>query len=150
MGSYSCAGPQEGFSLVETLVATIVLGVGLVGMIHGITAVLEASQVAENYSRAVFLAAEQMELLGAEGTLRAGEFSGDFGAELPRYRWRSTVRESRGAGLFEVTVTVLAAPAEEPLYELTTLVFVAPEESPALPGAGGIERGAAARGGAAP
>ena len=141
---------QRGFSLVETLVATVVLGVGLVGMTQGITAVLEGTRTAERYSQAVLLAEEQMELIRAEGLVSEGEYDGDFGEEFPGFRWNSVVRESREVGLFEVKVTVLAMPAEEPLYELTTLVFVPPDRGAEEPRAPREAPGEGARSGETP
>jgi prepilin-type N-terminal cleavage/methylation domain-containing protein len=141
---------QRGFSLVETLVATAVLGVGLLGMTKGITAVLDGTHTAESYSRAVLLAEEQMELICAEGVVSAGEHEGDFGDEFPGFRWKSVVRESRESGLFEVEVTVLGMPAEYPVYELTTLIFVPPAREIEEPRAAGEAPGEAARSGETP
>ena len=141
---------QRGFSLVETLVAVVVLGVGLVGMIHGITAVLEGARIAEQRSRAVLLAVEQMELMRTDTSFASGEYEGDFGDDFPGYGWKSSVVESDAAGLFEITVTVIQAPAGSQLYQLVTLAFVPPEPEPVAPRTTDEASGEAARNGRTP
>jgi len=116
-----------GFSLVECVVATLILGIGLVGMTKAITAALATSHDAEHYSRAVFLAAEQMELiLNDAAFIQADEKEGEFEDALSGYKWKAVIREAGEDGLFEVTVTVLRANTGERLYELTSLTFAPP------------------------
>jgi Tfp pilus assembly protein PilV len=119
--------PSGGFSLVEAVVATLILGIGLVGMTQAITAALVTSHDAEHYTRAVLLASEQMELiLNDAAYIQADEKEGDFEAEFSTYRWKAVIKEAQEDGLYEVAVSVHLAATGERLYELTSLVFAPP------------------------
>lgn len=123
--------PREmtGFSLVEVLVAILILGIGVVGLTQGVTTALRSSKEAEWHSTAVFLAAGRMEELRADGFVIEGEEEGDFGTAFSRYRWTQSTVSTDIDGLFEITVTVADASDEKPLYELKTLLFDPPAES---------------------
>jgi Tfp pilus assembly protein PilV len=116
-----------GFSLVEAVVATLILGIGLVGMTKAITAALASSHDAEHYTRAVLLAAEQMELvLNDAAYIQADEKEGDFEEAFSGYNWKAVIKEAADDGLFEVSVTVFLTATGERLYELTSLAFSPP------------------------
>jgi prepilin-type N-terminal cleavage/methylation domain-containing protein len=115
-----------GFSLIEVMIALLVLGIGLVGITHGITTALSASKESELQTTAALLAAGQMEILRAEGYLVTGVTEGDGGSELPLYRWRQTVANSSVEGLHEVEVVVEHAKTGQAIYELRTLIFDPP------------------------
>jgi len=118
-----------GFSLVEAVVATMILGIGLVGMTQAITAALATSHDAEHYTRAVLLASEQMELiLNDAAFIQADEKEGDFEEEFASYKWKAVIKEAVEDGLYEVTVSVHLAATGEQLYELTSLVFAPPND----------------------
>ena len=120
---------SEGFSLVETICASLILGVGLVGIVEAITLSLTTSKECERYTQSVLLAAGHLEELRATGTLSAGEESGDFGELFPLYSWSQTVTETSLDGLYEVTVVVEIKKDEtksESFYELKTLLFDMP------------------------
>jgi len=54
-------GADRGFSLIETMLAILILGTGLVGLTHGITAALRASKESELQTKAALFAAGQIE-----------------------------------------------------------------------------------------
>lgn len=120
---------RAGFSLIEVVVAILILGVALAGLTEGITAALRSSKESEVQTSAVLLAEEQMEMLRAQGDYSDGESDGDFGSELPLYRWRQTISQTAIDGLHEVQVTVENAQTGQALYELRTLLFETPQES---------------------
>lgn len=122
-----------GFSLVEVLVAILILGIGVVGLTQGVTTALRSSKEAEWHSTAVLLAAGRMEELRADGFVIEGEDEGDFGTAFSRYRWKQSTVPTDIDGLFEVTVTVEDTSNEKPLYELKTLLFDPPAESTQAP-----------------
>jgi len=118
-----------GFSLVEILVAIVILGFGLVGMSQAITTALSASQDAEHHTTAVMLAAGQMEELVMDPLLTAGENEGVFEAVFPGYRWKTSVVETDQDGLLEATVSIEKGESTVSVFELKTLVFIQPMTS---------------------
>jgi prepilin-type N-terminal cleavage/methylation domain-containing protein len=117
---------NAGFSLVELMCAILILGIGLVGIAHGLTTALQASKESELQTSAALIAAGRIELLRADGLLIAGEEEGDCGSDLPLYRWRESITNTDIDGLHEVAVTVEHAKSGKALYELRTLLFDPP------------------------
>jgi prepilin-type N-terminal cleavage/methylation domain-containing protein len=154
---------KRGFSLIESLVAVLILGVGITGMAEGITAALRASKAAERHTAAALLASGRLEEIRAEGYLvvsepgavaddsvpppaadetpPAGEpppgRSGDGmqAREEPRplYSVDELVMRTPTDGLYEVTVVVRLAATGEKLHEAKTLLFDAAASSGASP-----------------
>jgi prepilin-type N-terminal cleavage/methylation domain-containing protein len=114
---------RGGFSLVEVLCAILILGVGLVGLVQGVTTALSSSKEAEVQTTAALFAAGQMETLRADGFLIEGETDGTCGSDLDAYQWRQTVSRTEIDGLFEVKVAVEHAANGRSIYELETLIF---------------------------
>lgn len=117
---------NAGFSLIEVMVAILILGIALVAMAHGITTALESSKDSELQTTAALLAAEKIETLRAEGGLENGESDGDGGAGLEAYRWTRTITGTEIQGLYDVDVVVESAQDNRQIYELKTLLFEAP------------------------
>ena len=118
-----------GFSLVEVLVAILILGVALVGLTQGITLAVGSSKESELQTSAALVASGQIEALRAESDLSDGDTQGDCGEQLPLYRWRETITPAGIPGLHEVTVVVESARTGQAIYELRTLLFQVPEDS---------------------
>jgi len=81
---------RQGFTLVEVLVATVILATGLLGALTAFSMAARVSAVSNDDTLLVYLAQEKLaeiELLGREG-LPAGSSWGDFGPEHPEYQWR--------------------------------------------------------------
>ncbi len=115
-----------GFSLIEVLVAIVILGTGLVGMSQAITSALTASRDAELYSTAVLLASGRMEEIMMDPYLTTGEKEGTFETGFSGYRWKTRIEDTRIEGLMEATVLIEHGGGSAPVYELKTLVFVPP------------------------
>src|ERR1043166_1396935 len=117
---------RAGFSLVEVMCAVLILGIGVAGLSHGITAALRSSKESELQTSAALLAAGQIETLRAEGFVMDEETEGDGGDDLSLFHWRQTVKSTQIDGLHEVTVVIEHARTGKAIYELRTLLFDPP------------------------
>ncbi len=117
---------NRGFSLVEVLCAVLILGVAVVGLTQGLATALGSNKESERQTTATFLAAGQIELLRADGYLKAGEIEGEGEGNLSTYKWKQSVTETKIEGLFEITIVIMQAATGQEIYELKTLLFDAP------------------------
>jgi prepilin-type N-terminal cleavage/methylation domain-containing protein len=117
------------FSLVEVMVAILILGIALVGLTQGITTALVSSKESELQTTAALFAAGQIELVRAEKDLADGTENGDCGAVLPLYRWKQTISPTDINGLHDVDVVVENSQTGVEIYELKTLLFEIPDDS---------------------
>jgi prepilin-type N-terminal cleavage/methylation domain-containing protein len=119
-------GSVAGFSLVEVMCAILILGIGLVGLTHGMTAALRSSKESELQTAAALIAAGQIETLRADGFVIDEETEGDCSDDLSLYRWKQSVTSTSISGLHEVKVVVENSQSGKPIYELHTLLFDPP------------------------
>lgn len=120
---------SAGFSLIEVMVAILILGIALVGLTQGISTALGSSKESELQTTAALFAAGQIEQLRAEGGLTDKDTDGDCGTGLELYRWKQSVAATPLDGLHEVTVTIESTRDGKPIYELKTLLFERPDDS---------------------
>ena len=120
-----------GFSLVEVMVAVLILGVALVGLTQGMTTALSSSKESELQTTAALIAAGQIEELRADGILTEGVTEGEGGAGLSLYRWKQTMTRMPIDGLYEVSVEVEQTKPGKLIYELRTMLFEPPRDSSA-------------------
>ena len=123
--------PDAGFSLIEVLVAIMILGIAMVGLTVGLTTALSASKESEVQTAAALIAAGQIEWLRTEGYLTEGETEGEGVDGRSQYHWRQSIAGTSIDGLYEIRVVVWHTRTRQPLYELQTLLF-----DPPLSGAG--------------
>jgi prepilin-type N-terminal cleavage/methylation domain-containing protein len=120
---------NAGFSLVEVMIAILILGVAIVGLTQGITTALGSTKESELQTTAALFAAGQIELLRAEGGLVDKETDGECGGGLELYHWKQTVTSTQIDGLHEVAVTIESTRDGKPIYELRTFLFERPDDS---------------------
>ncbi len=120
---------NAGFSLVEVMIALLILGVALAGLAQGITTALRSSKDSELQTTAAFLASGQIELLRADGFIVDGVVEGKGTGGLARYSWKQTVSPTPIEGLHEVAVEVQHTSETVPVFELHTLLFDPPAGS---------------------
>ncbi len=120
----------RGFSLLEVLVAFVILALTLGVFMRIFSGGLGNIGAAENYSQAITIAESRLAAIGIETPLVVGEMSGE---EAPRYTWRTRVEKASpgvpgepGATppleLYQVEVTVSWGDAQKPRsVHLTTL-----------------------------
>lgn len=124
------ASPRRaGFSLIEVIVAILILGIALVGLTEGVTTALSSSEVSEAQTTAALLAAGQIETLRAEGDYTDSQSEGDFGDDFPQCRWKQTITATSIDGLHDVEVVVEDSKTGKALYELRTLLFQLPQNT---------------------
>lgn len=114
---------RSGFSLLEVMVAILILAIALGGLVHGITTALASSKESELQTVAALFAQGKIEELRANGFLEDGSEDGDCGSMLALYRWRETVSRADVPGLHEASVVVEHSRTGRQIYELKTLLF---------------------------
>ncbi len=82
-------------TLIEVLVAFIVLSVTMAVIMQIFSGGMRNARTAESYSRAVFLAQSRLAAAGAEQPLAPGEYSGNVGNTL---RWNVSVSPAEDDG----------------------------------------------------
>jgi general secretion pathway protein I len=83
---------NNGFTLMETLVAMMILSIALVIIFQQFSGALNAGHVSESYTRAVWHAREKMDELLLYDTLTEEVQEGDFG---DGYRWRYRIEQPK-------------------------------------------------------
>ena len=112
-----------GFSLVEVMVAILILSVALAGLTRGLTTALSSSKESEVQTTAALLASELVETLRAEGGLLDGETQGTFSGGLALYKWKETLSPSQIDGLHNVKVEIENSRTGQGVFELETMLF---------------------------
>lgn len=106
-----CTPPRSAaFTLVEVLVATAVLAIGLLGALTAFSMASRVTGVSRNDTVVTLLAQEKLaeiQLLGPEGVSFAPT-SGDFGPERPDYGWQLFVQEPDGLNVVRVDLLITA------------------------------------------
>ncbi len=125
-----------GFTLVEVLVAFVIVAVSLGALLQIFSSGLRSSHSAEAYTTAALLAESKLASIGIEEPLEEGETTGAFDNG---FRWRSTVAphapevgqdEASAAQAYEVTLVVRwGERGDERSVSLTTL-RLAPKPGP--------------------
>jgi type IV pilus modification protein PilV len=114
---------RGGFSLIEVVVAILILGVALVGLTRGLATALSSTKESELQTTAGLLASELVETLRAEGGLLDGETEGSFSGGLASYKWKQTLSPSQIDGLHNVKVVIESSRTGQSIYELETMLF---------------------------
>lgn len=113
------------FSLIEVMVAILILGIALVGLTQGITTALGSSKESELQTAAYLYAQGKIEELRATVIIE-GEDEGDCGPGLELYQWKQNVATTELDGLYDVEVTVENARTGQEICALRTLLFDVP------------------------
>jgi len=106
----SPAGNGSAFTLVEVLVATVVLAIGLLGVLTAFSIATRVGAASTNDTMLTCLAQEKLaeiRLLGKEG-LATAPTSGDFAPHYPDYRWEMTVHSPDDYNVVRVDILIIA------------------------------------------
>jgi len=121
----SSAG-ERGFTLVEVLVATAVLAIGLLAALTAFSMANRVTAVSSNDTVISFLGQQKLAEIQALGReqLRVGSTTGDFGPEFPQYVWRLTVHEPSDLNVVPVDLLISTTQAGRKRdTRFTTAVF---------------------------
>ena len=98
---------HRGFTLVEMVVATVLLVGGVVAALSAISIATQATGMSEKLQTAALIAQRRMtEIEIQPDTLASGDQQGAYEEEYPGYRWQQKVETTEYENLFRVTVTV--------------------------------------------
>ena len=109
---------QAGFTLVEIVVASVLLATTIVGVLGTYSATARALGVSQFNSMAARLAQTKMADLRSQQPLQIGDSSGDFGEDYQGYTWSASVQQvtnltlntSNGTqtldGLYQIDLTI--------------------------------------------
>ena len=111
---------DDGFSLLELLVAIAILSLAVLPMVASQSTAVRSSSILSEKGYAKIVAENVMtELTLSEQPPLAGTIEGEEEIAGIPYHWRATVREISSQSVTSITLTILAANNETELYELT-------------------------------
>ena len=114
---------DAGFTLVEILVALVILGVALTALLSAEAAGVRLRSQSQELTLATFLAQARMTDVELAGFPDLGTREGDFGDAYPGYRWQLNVTEAPFPKVREVRVLVRwPAGAREERLEITNFM----------------------------
>jgi len=129
------AGPDRGFTLVETLVAISILAISLVVLMQLFSGGLKSSRLSDDYTRGIFHAREKMDEILLAQDLTPGAIGGEFD---DGFRWKAQavqldIAEARDIQLpfrtFTITVDVTwDAGGGEKRFTVSAVKMVKPRE----------------------
>ncbi|GEM_PF-2663574 len=101
---------SSGITLVEVLLAVVVLSVGLVGVLRAYAASISALEVSQETVNTVELLKEKMAEIEEDaledGGISAGSASGQFDGEFTDYHWTWGTTATAQEGLYALTMSV--------------------------------------------
>jgi general secretion pathway protein I len=129
--------PDRGFTLIETLVAVMILSISLVVIMQLFSGGLKSNKISSDYLRGIFHAREKMEELLVSPALLPGTYSGTFD---DGYRWEAVagiveniaeteedaaISEKMPVSLLQIDLTIIwTTGVREKHYRLSTTQLV--------------------------
>ncbi|HEV2473164.1 MAG TPA: type II secretion system protein [Chthonomonadales bacterium] len=114
----------HGFTLLELLVATVFVGISVVGVMGGIRALTLTQIRATNVNLLQRLAMQKLNELGSVTSLNSADTSGDFSEYgYPTATWQITITPSGVQNIDSVKVTAAQGAASQ---SLTEMMYVRP------------------------
>lgn len=117
---------QSGFTLVEVVVATVVLAIGLLAALTAFSMATHVVGVSTTETTASFLAQQKLAQVQASDAahLQARTTTGDFGSAYPDYFWELTVHRADPLHVVRVDLTIYAPEAGKTrAFRFSTAVF---------------------------
>ena len=122
---------QAGFTLIEMVVAIVLLALGVVGALACISSATRSTSISSEYTTAALLAQQKLAEVEAQPEqIQGGEQSGDFGEEYPTFSWRQNTESSSIASLMRVTLSIEWKSGAIPRQaQFVTYLLTPPEEA---------------------
>jgi general secretion pathway protein I len=126
---------SAGFTLIEVMVALMIVGIALPALMFQLGTQLDGTQVISNRTQAAWVAQDQLALLhlrqAAGENLPAGEWQGESANGGRQWYWRRTAEPTPAPGVLRHTIRVYDAPtamvaADQPLISLDAYLMVTP------------------------
>ena len=111
-------GARAGFTLLEVLVASVILATAIVGAMGAFTASSRTLGLAQFNATVTQLAQGKLAEVRTLDELPLGESEGDFGEEYPGFTWQMSVQE-----ITDLPVTEQSGEALEGLFEIDLTVI---------------------------
>jgi len=135
---------ESGFTLIEMIVATVVLAIGVFACVGAFNAATRTSTIASEQQTATMLAQKQIAEaeVNLEGNITGGDSDGDFGPDYPGYRWKQSITATDYTYAFQIAVTVSWGPAPQRTRTVTSYLvnaqtYTAPATTGTTTGAAG-------------
>jgi prepilin-type N-terminal cleavage/methylation domain-containing protein len=106
---------RRGFTVVEMIVASALLGIGIAASVACIGSATRASGKAEEMTAVELMAREKLAELRLRGS-QEGPQEGDFGPEREGFAWRTSATEADVSGLRRVRLTILWGNPDAPKH----------------------------------
>lgn len=107
----SVFSPQSGITLIEVLLAVVVLSVGLVGVLRAYAVSVGALEISRDMINIIELLKEKMgdmeQTMIEQGGVSAGSASGRFDGRFADYNWAWGTTATAQEGLYELTMSVV-------------------------------------------
>jgi Tfp pilus assembly protein PilV len=119
--------------MIEMIVATVVLAIGVVGTVGAFNAATKASTIAAEQQTATLLAQKQIAEaeVNMQGNITGGESDGDFAPDYPAYHWKQSITATDYTYAFQISVTVSWGPP--PQKERTVTSYLVSEQTYTAP-----------------
>ncbi len=101
-----CPPGQNGFLLLETLLAIVFLTVGLTTVLRSYGSSLDSLGISADYTKALVLLERSLWPYEAAGSIVPGTYSGEFSEEDENFQWEVEASELIELGICEVRATV--------------------------------------------
>ena len=102
--------PHKGVTLVEVLLAVVILSIGIAGVLRAYAASIGALEISRDTVNTIELLKEKMadveQDMIEQGGISAGSASGQFAGESEEYSWTREATTSAPEGLCELALTV--------------------------------------------
>ena len=105
----TCAGDRKGFTLIEMILAGVLLSLAVLTLGSACTRFLNGTQLNREYEAALSVADRQLVLInyiGVEVFIEAGVTEGEIEDSQPVYRWSADCQQQDVGNLYKVSVTV--------------------------------------------
>ncbi|MFB3895033.1 MAG: prepilin-type N-terminal cleavage/methylation domain-containing protein [bacterium] len=97
---------QSGFTLLEVIVAMVIVVIGLILISQTFSTGLRAVRVSDKATVARFLAEQKLTELELEDFSTLQSTSGDFGTDYPEFTWQEEVATTNLDNLLQVNLTI--------------------------------------------